>query len=337
MLELFQELEKKQKEQGHCVLVLVVSSTGSVPREAGAMMLVDARGLFWGTIGGGLTEFQAIEAARELLQKKETATAQELAVPQGYGRAKRLHFDVSAQNNFMCGGAYDVLLYELDFAQAELCEVFKQINAVARSGAPFQLLLPLEGGLPLLGDKDKSYPSFVEVDGKFYYVQGFQQDGTVYIFGGGHVALELVPVLAHLDFRCVVMDDREDFANRERFPQAAEVFTVDYEQLEKSVALTAKDYVLIMTRGHSCDTEVERFALRSPAKYIGLMGSKNKKALTRAKLMAEGFAAAELERVIIPVGLDIKSETPAEIAISIAAQLIQERAKFSSGLNKYRV
>ena len=328
MLELFQELEQKQKEQGHCVLALVVSSTGSVPREAGAMMLVDERGLFWGTIGGGLTEFQAIEAARELLLEQEA---------EGCGRAKRLHFDVSTQNSFMCGGAYDVLLYELDFAQNELREAFTQINAVARSGESFQLLLPLEGGLPLLGAKDKSYPSLVELEGKPYYVQGFQQDGTVYIFGGGHVALELVPVLAHLDFRCVVMDDREDFANRERFPQAAEVFTVDYEQLEKSVALTAKDYVLIMTRGHSCDTEVERFALRSPAKYIGLMGSKNKKALTLAKLMAEGFAAAELERVIIPVGLDIKSETPAEIAISIAAQLIQERAKFSSGLNKYRV
>ncbi len=328
MLELFQELEKKQNTHERCVLALVISSTGSVPREAGAMMLVDARGLFWGTIGGGITEFQAIEAAKELLQAKEA---------EGCGRAKRLHFDVSVQNSFMCGGAYDVLLYELDFAQNELREVFRQINAVARSGEPFQLLLPLEGGLPLLGAKDKSYPSLVELEGKPYYVQGFQQDGTVYIFGGGHVALELVPVLAHLDFRCVVMDDREDFANRERFAQAAEVFTVDYEQLEKSVALTAKDYVLIMTRGHSCDTEVERFALRSPAKYIGLMGSKNKKALTRAKLMAEGFAAAELERVIIPVGLDIKSETPAEIAISIAAQLIQERAKFSSGINKYRV
>ena len=328
MLELFQELEQKQKEQGHCVLALVISSTGSVPREAGAMMLVDARGLLWGTIGGGLTEFQAIEAAKEILLAREA---------RGCGRAKRLHFDVSVQNNFMCGGAYEVLLYELNFAQAELRETFTQINAVARSGEPFQLLLPLEGGLPLLGDRDKSYDSLVELAGRSYYVQGFQQDGTVYIFGGGHVALELVPVLAHLDFRCVVMDDREEFANRERFPQAAEVFTVDYEQLKKSVELTAKDYVLIMTRGHSCDTEVERFALRSPAKYIGLMGSKNKKALTRAKLMAEGFAAAELERVIIPVGLDIKSETPAEIAISIAAQLIQERAKFSSGLNKYRV
>ena len=328
MLELFQELEKKQNTHERCVLALVISSTGSVPREAGAMMLVDARGLLWGTIGGGITEFQAIEVARELLLAQES---------EGGGRAKRLHFDLSTQNSFMCGGAYDVLLYELDFAQAELCEVFKQINAVARSGESFQLLLPLEGGLPRLGAKEKSYPSLVELEGKPYYVQGFQQDGTVFIFGGGHVALELVPVLAHLDFRCVVMDDREDFANRERFPQGAEVFTVDYEQLEKSVALTAKDYVLIMTRGHSCDTEVERFALRSPAKYIGLMGSKNKKALTRAKLMAEGFAAAELERVIIPVGLDIKSETPAEIAISIAAQLIQERAKFSSGLNKYRV
>lgn len=328
MLELFQELEKKQNTHERCVLALVISSTGSVPREAGAMMLVDASGLLWGTIGGGLTEYHAIEAARELLLAQEAEVC---------GRAKRLHFDVSAQNNFMCGGAYDVLLYELDFSQNELREVFRQINAVARSGEPFQLLLPLEGGLPLLGAKDKSYPSLVELEGKPYYVQGFQQDGTVYIFGGGHVALELVPVLAHLDFRCVVMDDREDFANRERFAQAAEVFTVDYEQLEKSVALTAKDYVLIMTRGHSCDTEVERFALRSPAKYIGLMGSKNKKALTRAKLMAEGFAAAELERVIIPVGLDIKSETPAEIAISIAAQLIQERAKFSSGVNKYRV
>lgn len=322
MLELFQELEKKLRAKESCVLDVVISSSGSVPREAGAIMLVDAAGRFWGTIGGGPIEYATTQCSQELVQLAET---------------KVEHFDMSLKSNAMCGGAYDVLMYYLDFSDEKLGEAIEKAIEQAGQKEPFQLLLPLEGGLPLVNATKRIYAGLVEVEGKKYYAQAFNSDGNVYVFGGGHVAAELVPVLAHLDFRCIVMDDREEFANCERFPQAAEVFAVDYERLEEHVSINSNDYVLIMTRGHLCDTEVERFALKTNAKYIGLMGSKTKKALTRAKLLEEGFRLEQIDRVIIPVGLDIKSETPAEIAISIAAQLIQERAKHSSGLNKYRV
>jgi len=321
MLELFQKLEAVLERKENCILDVVISSTGSVPRGAGATMLVNEKGRYWGTIGGGPVEYKATQRSQELVKLHETRVE---------------HFDQSMKSNAMCGGAYDVLMYYLDFSNNELCEALALVLEQAKGGNCFQLLLPLEGGMPLVGKEQGTLPRLVELEGKAYYVQSFNTDGTVYIFGGGHVAQELVPVLAHLDFRCVVMDDRVEFANAKVFPQAAEVFVVDYEQLEKYIAVNEKDYILIMTRGHQCDTEVERFALKTPARYLGLMGSKTKKVLTRAKLLAEGFTSEALDRVIIPVGLDISSETPAEIAISIAGQLIQERAKGSSGANKYR-
>jgi len=321
MLELFEELERRLQGQERCILDIVINSSGSVPRGAGAMMLVNETGRCWGTIGGGPVEFKATQLSQELVELKQT---------------KIEHFDQSIKSNAMCGGAYDVLMLYLDFKNQELQEAMVQILEQAKQSKLFQLLFPLEGGVPLLGALDKILPNLVELEGQAYYVQTFNNDGMVYVFGGGHVAQELVPVLAHLDFRCVVMDDREEFANVQKFPQAVQVFAVDYEQLEKYVTINSQDYILIMTRGHICDAQVERFALKSSAKYIGLMGSKTKKTLIRAKLQAEGFTLEQLERVIIPVGLDIGSETPAEIAISIAAQLIQERAKGSTGINKYR-
>lgn len=314
MQELFQKIEEKLLKKEACVLDIVVKCYGSVPREPGAMMLVDKDGRYFGTIGGGVYEYQAIERSKKLLLEHKSCVE---------------NFDMTIRNNGMCGGSYDVLMLLLDFTKPDVCQQMGEILAQAKLDQSFQVLFPLAGGLPLL---------HADVyDAEQYFVQTFNTDGSVYIFGGGHVAQELVPVLAHLDFLCVVMDDREEFANVGVFPQAAKVMVVNYQELEKNIQLKENDYVVIMTRGHQCDTEVERFALQSRAKYIGLMGSKTKKALLRRLLTEEGFTEEQLERVIIPIGLDIKSETPAEIAISIAGQLIQVRAKTSTGAGKYRV
>lgn len=317
MQGLFRSLGELLSEKTSCVLAIVAASEGSTPRGPGAMMLVTAAGRHWGSIGGGIIEYQAIERAKELLD---------------CGQTEVMHFDITVRSNAMCGGAYDVLLYYLDFCDAAVCRAMKQILEQSSSGRFMQVLFPLAGGLPVLCLEHQT--SIINRDG--YFCQSFNRDGAVYIFGGGHVAQQLAPVLQQLDFRCVVLDDREEFANRTVFPTAAQVMQVDYEKLEKNIQLKGNDYVVIMTRGHQYDLEVERFALRSEAKYIGLMGSRTKKGLLRSLLLAEGFTEQQLDRVIIPIGLDISSETPAEIAISIAAQLIQVRAKIGAGSERYR-
>ncbi len=135
-----------------------------------------------------------------------------------------------------------------------------------------------------------------------------------------------MPVLTNLDFSCVVVDDREAFANSRRFPDA-EVVVADLEQLPPSLAITPDDYVCIMTRGHAGDYAVERQVLPMRPGYIGVIGSRNKLAFVRDRLLQDGFSAGDMAGIYAPIGLPISAATPEEIAVSIAAELIAVRAR----------
>ena len=150
--------------------------------------------------------------------------------------------------------------------------------------------------------------------------------GRVYIFGGGHVSQALVPAIAAVGFRPVVYDDRPEFADMTLFPQAEAALCGSFEELSRQVAVTADDYVVIMTRGHQADYEVLAQLLRSGARYLGCIGSKRKLALCRDRLLEAGFTAGEYARVHAPIGLAIGAETPEEIAVSVTAELIAVRA-----------
>jgi len=153
-------------------------------------------------------------------------------------------------------------------------------------------------------------------------------ESLVCVFGGGHVAQELVPLLLHLDFRCVVFDDRGEFACAELFPGAERVILGDFTRIGEYISLSERDFAVIVTRGHLWDLEALAFALKSPAHYIGVIGSKSKHEYVRKQLLERGFPpeAINAPRVHAPIGMDIKSETPAEIAVSIAGELILNRA-----------
>ena len=152
------------------------------------------------------------------------------------------------------------------------------------------------------------------------------QAGVVYLFGGGHVGRELCPVLAHVGFRVVLFDDRPQAALPQRFPQASRVILGDYRRIFDHITVTDRDYVVIMTPGHQSDFEVLSQVLTTPAPYIGCIGSRRKAAAARERLAELGFSPAELDRVHSPIGLPIGGETPAEIAISIAAEMIACRS-----------
>ena len=157
---------------------------------------------------------------------------------------------------------------------------------------------------------------------EYLLAESEKHESTVYIFGGGHVAQELVPVLAHLDFSCVVFDDRPEFSNKEVFPDASQCIVGDFESITDFLDIQEKDFVCIMTRGHQFDYLVQKQILQTNAHYIGVMGSRKKTQIIHEKLLADGFREADLSRLKSPIGLEIKAETPAEIAISIAAELI---------------
>ena len=168
------------------------------------------------------------------------------------------------------------------------------------------------------------------------YVEPLCHAGSVYIFGGGHVGRALVPVLATVGFRVVMYDNREELAKKENYPMASEVIFGSFSDISGKVALTANDYAVVMTPGHQADYEILSQVLGSDATYIGCIGSRHKIASTNAYLMENGIPEAELARIHAPIGLDILGQTPAEIAVSIAAEMILHRAKRSGTAKKPR-
>lgn len=318
MKKLYQLLLDRWNQKTDTVLVTIVEGNGSVPRTTGAYMVVAKNGRIYGTIGGGNLEYQAVKKAMEL-----AGTAAHYVE----------NFDLGAGENselgMMCGGRVKVLFYSVCAQDPGVGEFLKDALAAADEGKPYWLVLPFSEGTPRIRreiTEGRGHCRILEENGQKIYAEEFCYDGRVYIFGGGHLAQELVPVLSHLGFWCMVLDDREEYTDHALFPGVQETKTVDFTALSQILEVKPEDYLVVVTRGHRCDADVERFALRTPASYIGVVGSKRKTRYVREKLASEGFTEEELDQVYAPIGIEIGSETPAEIAISIAAQLIQIRA-----------
>ena len=151
------------------------------------------------------------------------------------------------------------------------------------------------------------------------------------IFGGGHIAQALTPMLGAVDFRCVVLDDRPAFADISLFPGAEAAMLCDYDNIGETVTLTAEDYVVVMTNGHSGDLAIEEQVLRLPHAYLGVVGSRSKIAFVNKTLMDRGIPEDALRKVHTPIGTPIRAVTPAEIAVSILGELICCRAEIREG------
>ncbi|HPB32405.1 MAG TPA: XdhC/CoxI family protein [Candidatus Sumerlaeota bacterium] len=148
----------------------------------------------------------------------------------------------------------------------------------------------------------------------------------VVIFGGGHVGQAIFQALSRLNFRITIVDDRPVYADPTRFPEAESVLCVGFDDAFQRIEFTPETCIIICTRAHKNDEECLRLALRTPARYVGMLGSRSKLGTFREKLMADGFTVARLDELRSPIGLAIGAVTPEEIAISVAAELIQIRA-----------
>jgi xanthine dehydrogenase accessory factor len=151
----------------------------------------------------------------------------------------------------------------------------------------------------------------------------------VVLIGAGHVGQAVARLASRLDFRVTVVDDRPDFANRERFPDADEIVVSELTDLAGNVKVTRNCAVICMTRGHSEDLTALRFALKTPARYVGVLGSKSKRHQFREALLEDGHPPETIESLHMPVGLEIGAETVEEIAVAIVAELIRERRRTS--------
>jgi xanthine dehydrogenase accessory factor len=159
------------------------------------------------------------------------------------------------------------------------------------------------------------------------FVEPVLPSPRLYIFGAGHVGSALYKVASLAGFEIVVSDDREQFANRERFPDAHAIHAGDMDEIMAGLSPGESNFIVIVTRGHRHDLRVLRWAIETPAHYIGMIGSVRKVLAIYQQLEAEGVAPEKLRRVYAPIGLDIQAATPEEIGVSIAAELIAIRRR----------
>lgn len=329
------------------VLVTVVSRTGSAPREAGTRALQTRNG-FEGTVGGGLLEARAMEAARNSLAS---------------GLSARVSCDMSGftpNSDMICGGGMEVLCEVLAPRQAAMFALAAEVLRLGGKGAwlvelrrdgvslhdvaetPLRRLfvdaLPefavqtegvtvgLDAVQPLL-DTRKGRPGLVDVDGHIFYVEPLDAPPVLLLCGGGHVSLEVARLAHSCGFVVDVVDDREEFSNAGRFPMARHCRVLPgYENLVQTCDIGRRHFVAIITRGHSFDREALAQALTSHAQYVGMIGSRTKREQVYAALRKQGVPDAELAAVCCPIGLSIEAETPQQIAVSIVAELLAARA-----------
>lgn len=324
MNELIQMILAQLNSGQDVEFVTVLDSNGPTPRGAGAHMLVNTNGYLCGTIGGGKIETSSKQVALEALQAHKSIIKHFKLVPSDLG--------------MMCGGNSRVLFTFLDHQNTLTVKIFKALYQMlqAHHAAWLQQIYEAEQvTLGITGDSvlgqtiamdyltQKPHLVHEKNSNAITFVEPISGASRVFIFGAGHLAQAIVPVLKQLDFYTQVYDDRESLLTTERFPDTDELHKF---ALEAPIAVTNVDYVLLMTRSHELDYQLQAKFLKTPALFIGGIGSKHKRRIHRTRLLQAGFTEADVDRVHMPVGIAIAAESPAEIAISIAAEMIQVRA-----------
>ena len=325
MQELFRILHNLLASGQDALLISILAERGSTPRGAGSHMLISQAGCLWGSIGGGAIEHQAQQLAQQLLQER---------------RSLLKDYNLSYDLGMICGGEATVFFQFLaaESIIMELCASAQRQLGLDRdvwlitklyAGEKWQMgLYCKEEGLQYLNlDIKTLQPCLIrglkscQIGEATYYAELIHSAGRVLIFGGGHVAQALSPLLSKLGFACWVMDNRPEFANAKMFPEAKQVICCSYEDIGRHIEIRPTDFVVIMTHGHAADYLVQKQAMLALPAYIGVIGSKKKVEAISVMLANDGFCTEEIARVHAPIGLPIKSETPEEIAVSIAAKL----------------
>lgn len=328
MNDIFEQLLAAMAKGEATVLVTVVKSLGSSPRNIGAHMLVGANGRIAGTIGGGKVELVSEEMGKDLLKEKHDQLKDFNLVPKD-----NVDFGI-------CGGQVEVLYHYIPADSAPIKAIAEAIADALKNHQASWLVTGIRDqkatvtfyseASGFIGDPvDKAHFSesiTTWKDGETYFLSDpISTDGKVYIFGGGHVGEALAKLLESVDFYTVIFDDRPDRLTDTYFPTAHECILGDYDHINEQVVINPNDYTIVMTQGHKADLNLQVQLLQTPAHYIGVIGSAHKIVAQNKMLKDQGITDTQLSRLVKPIGIPIGGDTPGEIAISIAAQLVQDR------------
>ena len=331
------------------MLATIISTSGSTPASAFSKMLVKDGGKSWsGTVGGGCMEGDVLESARSLYHQQKT---------------KVLTFHLNENEmvqGLICGGSLDVLIEPITRDQIPLLKKIKALRDEGDDGIVMTLVsnsgrmlskhaCAVSGGTSDLEDVLKSSNNPILQSSVLEIVEEAQKahrrnetrrlklgdaelilepttgQPSLIIFGGGHVSKSISRAAAMVGFRVTIVDDRKEYASLERFPEASKTFVAEYYDAFDRVIVKPSSYIVIVTRGHRADEEVLGRALKTPAKYIGMIGSKRKVMTTYEHLVERGARIEDLRRVHAPMGVELGAVTTEEIGISVVAQLIHVR------------
>ena len=295
ILDFYRRVYETLQSEKRLVLMVVIDNEGSSPGRKGFKMAVTKDAMF-GTIGGGIMEHKLVEYAQSLLDK-----------PTFEPFIKHQIHDKSAakdQSGMICSGQQTIAFYDIT---SDFLPLVNQILTEEN----FQITYSNQG-INIASENAKW--SFTETNSLLQ---------KVYIIGGGHVGLALSEVLSRMDFEIHMLDHRENLNTMEQNNFVHSRQTVEFEQIDTYIPEGNDIYVVIMSFGYRTDDVIIRRLINKNFKYIGLLGSKEKIATLFSKMVEDGFDKDNIAKVYAPIGIDIKSETTQEIAISVAAQLIR--------------
>ena len=348
MKEVFEEATNQLNEKHPLVIATVVRTKGSTPQKPGAKLLVRNDGSGVGTLGGGCVEGDIWYAAKQLMKNRGSAEAI------GY----ELNEEIAAQDGLVCGGTMFFLVDPI-YEKGQEALFLDEINSAYLGGEPVALAslvkttpdIDSKLGGKLLIRSDGSVEGTLGADnlnseaikygielmaygnskyvrsetGAEYFVEGYTTPPQIILCGGGHVSRAIYTFAVNLGFNLTVIDDREEFANKTRFPLANVVVAESSAEGFRSIEINKNTFIVIATRGHRYDHVSLEAALNTSASYIGLLGSKRKTILIYEELLSKGVSIDRIKDVRAPIGLDINARTPEEIAISIMAEILMIR------------
>jgi len=301
------------------VLAIIIRREGSAPNVPGAKMFVTLDNLH-GTIGGGISEQKLVADARALIEE-EKFTPETIHLE---------HNEKASENRsgMICSGSQTFALIPLTVKDKNVLEQIVEAYSRAKPG---NLTLNKDGisiDFNRILTKDKIY---IEEDGKWIYRENVGMQNRLFVIGGGHVSLALSRIMETLDFHITVFDDRNNLPTMFSNSYANEKRIISYENIKEHIPEGNNIYITIMTFGHKSDELVLEKMLSRKHAYLGMMASTAKKKQIFDNLQDKGISGTLLKKVYSPIGVSIKSDTPEEIAVSIAAELI--KVKNSNTLN----
>ena len=319
-------------------LVTVIAAAGSTPGKVGYKMLVlGGNDGTVGTVGGGLLEARMIDEARRMLSQPRSCV---------------FHFELGEtpdDEKGICGGTVEFLIETFDGTALPLFRELSTAVADGRGGVLVSILSPdgvprkfhLQGAEQMEAGGAEVAPEIAaavreaacsgevgrKVSGRAMdvFVESLAVRPEVILFGAGHLSYHIARLAKSVHLRVTVCDDRSEYANRQRFGDADQIIVKDFARVFDRVRIDEDSYLVIVTRGHKCDEIVLEQAVRTKARYIGMIGSKRKTLLLLEKLADKGVSKDLLGRVYSPIGISIGALTPEEIALSIVCELVKVR------------